>query len=149
MKTNLRHKIKQTPLPKWKPLIPLFEAVMNSIQAVRDAHRPKGTGNILIDIEREHELLQEDHPAMTSFTITDNGIGLDDANFDSFNTAYSDYKEKVGGKGLGRFTWLKAFEKAEVSSTFLPKGEQALHRKFVFHERYDADDGIPTALSGA
>jgi hypothetical protein len=36
LKTNLKHQVKQTPLPKWKPLIPVFEAVMNSIQSIAD-----------------------------------------------------------------------------------------------------------------
>lgn len=113
LRTNLRHQIRQTPLPKWKPIIPLFEAVMNSIQSIRDAKLPPNSGNIQIEIERDIDLLQGENQSIKAFTITDNGVGLNDLNFDSFNTAYSDYKEKIGGKGLGRFTWLKAFERVE------------------------------------
>ena len=147
LKANLRNQVRQTPLPKWKPLIPLFEAVMNSIQAIRDAKRPKGNGFVDIEIEREGDLTGN-QGQIRSFTIKDNGIGLDDTNFDSFNTAYSDHKESVGGKGLGRFTWLKAFEAAEIASVFHPKGEEPLLRQFTFNEHYDPDDGVPAPAPG-
>ncbi len=146
-KANLRHQVRQTALPKWKPLIPLFEAVMNSIQAIRDANRGSA-GTVLIEVERERDLLGDGQATIHSFTVTDNGVGLDDDNFDSFNTAYSDWKELVGGKGLGRFTWLKAFAKVEVTSVFRPSGEIPLRRTFVFDESYDADEGVPTAADG-
>ena len=37
--TNLGNQVRQTLLPKWKLLIPLFEAVMNSFRAIHDARR--------------------------------------------------------------------------------------------------------------
>src|SRR6266550_5767132 len=101
--TNLRNQVRQTPVPKWKPLIPLFEAVMNSFQAVRDAKRSSKDGFIRISIGRETDVLGENNGPIYSFTIVDNGIGLNDENFDSFNTAFSDHKLSRGGKGLGRF----------------------------------------------
>lgn len=144
LKTNLKHQVKQTPLPKWKPLVPLFEAVMNSIQSIRENKRLTDPGYIRIAAHRDYGFLEvDDFAPIQSFVIDDNGIGLTDENFDSFNTAFSDRKERQGGKGLGRFTWLKAFERAEIESTFKPPGEVAYQRKFVFDENYDPDDGIP------
>src|SRR5437899_2759772 len=105
MRANLRNQVRQTPLPKWKPWIPLFEAVMNSFQAIRDAKRPDGAGRIHIEIERENVLVSKDDAPISAIRITDNGIGMDDGNFDSFNTSFSPRKESEGGKGLGRFTW--------------------------------------------
>lgn len=146
IKIDLRNQIRQTNLPKWKPLLPLFEAVMNSFQAIKDAN-PKRMGNITIDIEREKPLLPEDNPAVTGFRINDNGIGLTDDNFDSFNTAFSPHKLRIGGKGLGRFTWLKAFDQAQISSTFV-ENSGLLCRHFVFDENYDLDDrGLPTSAA--
>jgi hypothetical protein len=142
LKTNIKHQVKQTPLPKWKPLIPLFEAVMNSIQSIKEATQ-KNPGNITIDIHREHGLFTEEYPPIEGFTITDDGVGLTDDNFDSFNTSFSDYKEREGGKGLGRFTWLKAFDVVEIESTFCPPGEKPQRRKFNFTEIYNPDDGVP------
>jgi hypothetical protein len=148
LRTNLKSQVRQTPLPKWKPLIPLFEAVMNSIQSIRERNA-KGGGAIKIDIHRARDLLNADNPPIDGFTITDDGVGLHDDNFDSFNTAFSDYKERSGGKGLGRFTWLKAFERAEIDSVFIPKDETPLRRKFTFHEAYDPDNGVPVDAPGA
>src|SRR5580698_9332190 len=111
IKIDLRNQVRQTSLPKWKPLLPMFEAIMNAFQAIKDAHRDDNVGNIAVDIERENTLLPEENPAVVGFRITDDGVGLTDENFDSFNTAFSPLKIRVGGKGLGRFTWLKAFDR--------------------------------------
>jgi len=131
---------------KWKPLIPLFEAVMNSFQAIRDAKRSKDSGLITIDIDRDHLLMQEENPPITGFRITDNGVGLNDVNFASFNTAFSDYKLSRGGKGLGRFTWLKAFDRVEIDGLFIEQDDpKPKERKFVFDEDYEFDRGLPNS----
>jgi hypothetical protein len=150
LKTNLKHQVKQTPLPKWKPLIPLFEAVMNSIQSVRENKRLRTPGYIRITVERDLGLFKEEELApIDGFVVEDNGVGLTDENFESFNTAFSDRKESEGGKGLGRFTWLKAFAAAEIESTYRPLGEPTRQRKFVFDEMYDPDTGIPKQIPEA
>jgi hypothetical protein len=141
IKIDLRNQIRQTNLPKWKPLLPLFEAVMNSFQAIKDTN-PTGQGSITIVTEREKPLLAEDNPPVTGFQVADDGIGLTDENFDSFNTAFSPLKIRIGGKGLGRFTWLKAFGRTEITSTFW--ADELLRRSFVFDDNYDLDDrGLP------
>lgn len=142
LKTNLKHQVKQTSLPKWKPLLPVFEAVMNSIQAIGDRQDPAG-GQITVEIHRTHELFKDENPPIDGFTVRDNGIGLDDDNFDSFNTAFSDKKETKGGKGLGRFTWLKAFDRVEIETVFAPGGEPPQERKFRFDDNYDPDNAVP------
>ncbi len=53
-----------------------------------------------------------------SFVITDNGVGLNDDNFESFRTYDSRLKAKKGGKGVGRLTWLKVFEGVKIISKF-------------------------------
>jgi hypothetical protein len=147
--TNLRNQVHQTPLPKWKPLIPLFEAVMNSFQAVRDAKRTSSNGFITITIERENTLIDEDQAPIRNFMIVDNGIGLNDENFDSFNTAFSDHKLSRGGKGLGRFTWLKAFDTVGIDSVFREDGEEAQRRSFTFDEGYELEkEGLPQPIPG-
>ena len=60
IRTNIRNLVRQTQLPKWKPFLPLFEAVMNSVQAIRDAKRKQGQGWIRIVIERENSLLPDE-----------------------------------------------------------------------------------------
>jgi hypothetical protein len=46
IKVNIAHQVHQTTLPSWRPLLPLFEAVMNSFQAIKEAqiHTPNLEG---------------------------------------------------------------------------------------------------------
>lgn len=143
LKANLRGQVRQTFLPKWKALLPLYEATMNSVQAIHDSGRKDG--KIVIEVERDPGLGLEEHPPIGGFTIRDNGVGFNDDNFDSFNTAYSEYKLSRGGKGLGRFIWLKAFERVEIGTTFRESDSPDVwERKFVFNEDYDADNAPAT-----
>lgn len=143
LKTNLRGQIRQTALPKWKALLPLFEAVMNSFQAVQE-DAAQASHKIVIQIDRDEAVLPGiAEPPITGFTISDTGVGFNDTNFDSFNTAYSEHKLDRGGKGLGRFMWLKAFEAVEIDSFFREEdaGVARLWRRhFLFNVDYDADD---------
>ncbi len=143
LKASLSGQVRQTSLPKWKPLLPLFEAVMNALQATQDGARSEPV--IRIDIVRDDRaLLTEETPPITGFRITDYGIGLNDDNFDSFNTAFSEHKLARGGKGLGRFIWLKAFESVSIRSRFNEGDDQGtLERSFVFDGDYDPELGVP------
>jgi hypothetical protein len=145
IRVNIANQVRQTTVLAWRPLLPLFEAVMNSFQAIREAKLPANTpGRITIEIVRQREQFDIDVQPIGGFRVTDNGIGLDDNNYDSFNTAFSAHKLSRGGKGLGRFTWLKAFERANIESTF--QDDDGLHtRSFIFDENYDVDDkrGLP------
>jgi len=148
IKVDIGNQVRQTVLPQWKPLLPLFEAVMNAFQAIKEADLPKNIpGRITIEIERAADLFKDETAPIDSFKITDNGIGLDDENFDSFNTAFSRRKVAAGGKGLGRFTWLKAFESAEIESVFRDADGSFLSRSYIFSESYDLDTaGLPKKI---
>src|SRR3546814_8311819 len=56
IKIDLANQVRQTILPRWKPLLPLFEAVMNSFQAIKDAELPANiSGQVTIEeIGRAH-----------------------------------------------------------------------------------------------
>ena len=132
-------------LPKWKPLLPLFEAVINALQAVQDAS--KGAHKVVVEIERGSDLGLDDQPPITGFKVSDTGVGFNDENFNSFNTSFSEYKVARGGKGLGRFIWLKAFEYVEIDSVFTePDSDVLLPRTFIFNSDYDPDNA-PAASS--
>ena len=61
--------------------------------------------------------LDDDKPGpIEAFIVTDTGVGFTDTNYDSFQTVDSPYKAAHGGKGLGRFLWLKAFLRVEIES---------------------------------
>ena len=76
LKTSLRGQVRQTVLNKYKPLLPLFEAVINAFQAIQDAATAQG--KLVIEIERERGLGLDDTPPIIGFNITDSGIGLND-----------------------------------------------------------------------
>ncbi len=108
-------------------LIPLFEAIMNSLHAVQDRFGDNWAKSCRIEIQ----VLEDDDGNPHSFTIEDNGIGLDERNFESFRTYDSRTKVKKGGKGVGRLTWLKVFESVRVSSIFEADGA-CMERSFKF-----------------
>jgi hypothetical protein len=97
----------------------LYEAIVNSIQAIEEDSATK-IGIIEIDIVRSTQQTIDTTilPTITDFHIKDNGVGFNAKNYESFNFAHSTYKFEKGGKGIGRFTWLRAFAKAEIESRF-------------------------------
>lgn len=136
LRASLSGQIRQTKLPKWKPLLPVFEAVMNSFQAIQETGN---AGSIIVNFIAAPSLQLDTVERIERIVIRDNGIGFTDENVDSFNTAYSEYKFARGGKGVGRFLWLKAFGSVEVDSVFDGGDEGLLRRKFIFDTSYDPD----------
>lgn len=138
---NLPNRIQNLTLSRRKPLVPLYEAIMNSIHAISDGETKSGTIDVtILRSTPQQPLLAEVVPveSVTGFIIKDNGIGFDSRNFQSFCTSDSPMKRKIGGKGVGRLTWLKAFHGAEVESRFRDNGSMML-RKFAFKP---TDDGL-------
>ena len=133
---NIRGQLNNIRLAESKALWPLFEAVVNSIQAIEDSPN-KNNGKIYISAQREisytgrldsnKDILEK----FESFTVTDNGVGFDEQNYKSFNTAYSTLKAKKGCKGIGRFLWLKAFKEVTLESNFFENGT-FYNRNFTF-----------------
>lgn len=132
MKTNVLGRVKNLRLAASKPLLPLYEAIINSIQAIEDAKEQNG--KIAVALERDTTLFSTEDRTLgdiTTFEVTDNGVGFTDANYESFLTSDTTYKASKGGKGVGRFMWLIAFEHADVVSTYA--GEDGLTtRSFRF-----------------
>lgn len=114
-------------------LVPLFEAISNSVHAIEA--REITTGEIVVDlVRRPHQqdlLAHAEEMPITGFIVTDNGIGFNEPNLTSFCEADSTFKASIGGKGVGRFAWLKFFEKASVESVFKEGGTHK-RRRFTF-----------------
>jgi len=121
---------------------------MNAIQAIEEA-KPTNP-RVTIAVHRTAELAYDDAASIEGFSVTDNGIGFHDLNMDSFNTSFSTYKINQGGKGLGRLTWLKAFDSVKIESRFYDDEEKKLiGRDFEFDINYDPDNvAVRTATSG-
>lgn len=114
---DVRGQVKNTHLAASNPLLPLFEAIVNSFHAIEDLDNPH-EGKIIIKILRDAVISEGIIPVPNGFKIIDNGIGFNKDNYNSFRHSNSLHKEKKGGKGLGRFLWLKAFKKADISSRY-------------------------------
>jgi hypothetical protein len=138
LKTSLAGKIRNLRHFKSEALLPLFEAVINSIQAIEEVGDLK-QGLITVRIKRDMRqgnlsFNGDDSslPNITGFDIEDNGIGFNDKNFESFETSDSTYKLAKGGKGVGRFLWLKAFDRVDISSAYLKSDNSLASRKIEF-----------------
>ena len=121
--------------------MPLFEAVVNSIQAIEDSKRD-GTIHIRIVRDQSPTLVEIDksNRDIVAFEIEDNGVGFDDDNFNAFSTSDTTYKADRGCKGVGRFVWLVAFDEVEIESTFA-SGYGYKTRTFKFLPRGDGIEG--------
>lgn len=147
MKASVSGRLKNTTLPRTKPLLPLFETVMNSFQAIEEAGKEQ-RHKITIRIERQPVLDDTRSGSIFAFIVTDTGIGFTDANYDSFNTVDTQHKAGLGGKGLGRFLWLKAFTNVEIDSHYRERsGDNLLRRTFTFEPADDEGQCKPVSSS--
>lgn len=114
-------------------LLPLFEAVSNALHAISDRFGDKDiAGKGRIDIEVLRTEAADGTTPVTGFTIADNGIGLNDANFQAFRVPFTQHKLSRGGKGVGRLGWLRVFDRIDVSSRYINGRTELSAREFAF-----------------
>jgi hypothetical protein len=136
MDIDLRGRVNNTKLTPPNCLLPVFEAIINSIHAIEEKGKIRGSIEITIERDRSQGLLEADDLPLAAgpiwgFAIQDNGIGFTEENFRSFETSDTIKKVAKGGKGVGRLVWLKAFEKAEIESHYA-EGDKLWRRRFDF-----------------
>lgn len=140
LKTSLEGRLRNTNLPKSDAMFPLFEAVVNSIHAIDERiinDRNFTMEDALIKVSYVRSIQQNtdgSQPPITGFIIEDNGIGMNDANYDSFQLLDSTYKASKGCKGVGRLLWLKAFDSVNIYSVF-ESGDELQSRSFIFSKQ--------------
>lgn len=133
IKTNVVGKVGNIMLDDDNGIMAVHEAVVNSIHSIDDAKR--ADGEILIEVRRDQAGTIDLNGLLPvrDIKITDNGIGFTKKNYSSFQTAESTHKRSRGGKGIGRFLWLKVFDHAEIRSVFKEYIDQKLYnRSFEF-----------------
>ena len=118
---------------KSEPMFPLFEAIVNSIQGIEERFGDTihTDGEIRVEVRRKMDSqmefsalgIRKEYP-IVSFAVIDNGIGFTQENLDSFETVASAYKIDKGCKGMGRFTWLKAFDRVHIVSVYEEEGKR-------------------------
>ena len=146
MKTNLHGRLRNTPLPASQGLMPLFEAVVNSIHSIEELAKDTSINirdkNIKVEIirdpqtnidfsDKEHKRGPVAHNDIIGFKIVDEGIGFNDVNLQSFETLDSEHKIDKGCRGVGRLLWLKVFKNVEIVSYF-KRGKDVIKRVFTF-----------------
>lgn len=143
--TSLHGRLRNTVLPKTHGLLPLFEAVVNAVQSLDDLSQHSDQHSVRVDIIRSGQGAIEMgggdglHPdQITEFVITDTGAGFHQENMRSFETLDSEYKSKLGCRGVGRLLWLKAFDRVYVESDF--RDEDGMIKRRTF--RFSADEGV-------
>ena len=122
MEENLEGRIRNLALaPSYdNTMIPLFEAISNAIHAVQEKFGEDWIQKGKIWVYGHHS--EEGVPV--SFSVEDNGIGLNEENFRSFRVYDTSHKLQKGGKGVGRLTWLKVFDLVNIQSTYEESGRK-------------------------
>lgn len=133
-KVNIKGRVKNFPLQENTPLVPVFEAIVNSIQSIDDALKTNKDfkGKISIHFKRDDQLISDNLGPINEVIIIDNGLGFNKKNFTSFMESDTANKIEIGGKGVGRFSWLKAFNSAKIQSYF-KDDKGTFYREFDFN----------------
>lgn len=115
-------------------LLPIFEAISNSMHGIEARFGSSASTNGLIEIH----LSDLNDPTKLSIKIKDNGIGLTDENFKSFRIPFSGFKLKQKGRGFGRFIAFKVFSKILYYSRYEFFSDQGV-RSFKFDVNNDKE----------
>ncbi|RVT45939.1 ATP-binding protein, partial [Rheinheimera sediminis] len=138
LQTNLKGRLRNTSLPKSHGLMPVFEAVVNSIHSIEEKGHSEN-GKVVLCINRDTQsslaLDSKSLSPIIGFTIMDNGCGFNETNFKSFETLDSDHKIDKGCRGVGRLMWLKVFDLVEVESHFVDVDGLLKKRVFRFDDK--------------
>ncbi|BCJ60340.1 hypothetical protein [Micromonospora endophytica] len=140
--TSLAGRVRNTSLPKSHSLLPLLEAIVNSLQAIDACFGPNiGQGRLRVTIERSGQEEFDFNPAgpgrsplkpIVGFFVEDNGVGFTPDHMGSFETLDSDHKADLGCRGVGRLLWLKAFDRISVRSAYKNDDGKLCARQFRF-----------------
>lgn len=137
LQTNLAGRIRNTSLPKSHGLMPVFEAIVNSIQSIEEKGNIKTDGKITLKINRFPQINLDKNKknieSISGFEIIDNGCGFNKTNFDAFQTLDTEHKIDKGCRGVGRLLWLKVFNNVKIISFFVDDQKKYKKRSFEFN----------------
>lgn len=119
-------------------LLPVFEAISNAMDGIQRQYADEAPvrGRVKVNFQNTND------PRSVLIGITDNGIGLDADNYNSFKTPFSGYKLSQRGRGFGRFIAFKVFSRVMYSSRYMAERESVRafrfdikqEREFVFFD---------------
>jgi hypothetical protein len=153
MDTNIKGLVRTLDLRHTQGMMPLYEAVSNAMDASADRSGTLTDGRIDVYLLRKEDLAangSDELQPIDGVRVVDGGIGFDDQHLASFRLAYTEHKLKSGGKGLGRFTYLKVFDSVEVASNYRNSDGKLKFRRFRFSvDREVFDHEITDAAADA
>jgi hypothetical protein len=141
LRPNVVRRIERLPKPKnlAAAMQPLFEAISNAIHSVQgrfgDTVSQHGKIHITVSTNRNKDQVWA--------TVEDNGLGLDETNWDAFTETDTGNKISIGGKGVGRLLWLDCFQKVSIVSTY--KTDNGMERR-AFDFMLKQDDQIQNEI---
>jgi hypothetical protein len=117
MKFNIEGRMRNMRLPDGRTalLFAVYEAVSNGVHAIEERfgnEQAATSGHISIFVKTDAK------KQLNLLSIRDNGVGLNGNRLDSFETSDTLAKASMGGRGVGRLIWVKAFEEINVKSGF-------------------------------
>ncbi len=148
MQTDVQGLVESLELSPSKGMMPLFEAISNAIDAIAACEDGLSKHEIRVRLIANDDLVKkagDESFIVDGFDVTDDGIGFNDEHLASFQKAHTRSKVKLGGKGVGRFTFLKVFRTVAVNSIYR-KNNQNFRRTMDFSiekEVVSADDPSP------
>jgi len=104
--TNIKSIVNDLKTISWQQV--LNEAITNSLQA--------NATKIRIEFMQDVLDLNDTKKYIDSVTIKDNGDGFNEINTKSFKEYKTQHKKELGCKGIGRFFYLKVFDKVNIES---------------------------------
>lgn len=134
MQANIKGLVDRLELSQAKAMMPLYEAISNAVDAIEEHQDGFSNHAIRIRLVTSDDLAHQGGDGtlvVDGFDVIDDGVGFNDKNLASFKEAHTLSKVKLGGRGVGRFTFLKVFSYVHIRSVFERDG-QALLRKFDF-----------------
>lgn len=134
MLANIKGLVDRLELSQAKAMMPLFEAISNSIDAIEEHGDGFRNHSIRIRLLTSNDLAHQAGDGtlvVDGFDVVDDGVGFNDKNLASFQEAHTLSKVKVGGRGVGRFTFLKVFSAVHIRSVFKYE-DKTLLREFDF-----------------
>lgn len=134
MQANIKGLVDRLELSQAKAMMPLYEAISNAVDAIEEHQDGFSNHSIRIRLVASNDLAHQAGDGtlvVDGFDVIDDGVGFNDKNLASFQEAHTLSKVKVGGRGVGRFTFLKVFSSVHIRSVFTRDGK-ALLREFDF-----------------
>lgn len=134
MKANIKGLVDRLELSQAKAMMPLYEAISNAIDAIEEHRDGFSSHWIRIRLIASNDLAHQAGDGaliVDGFDVVDDGVGFNEKNLESFKEAHTLSKVKVGGRGVGRFTFLKVFSSVHIRSVYEKDGAMLL-REFDF-----------------